>query len=52
VEETVGQVEDKERRKSDSGNDQMPKHVGGVDDELGGVDPDIDQLLMRLSEGP
>lgn len=28
------------------------KHIGGVNAELGGVDPDIDKNLMRLSGGP
>ncbi|MDT8902074.1 hypothetical protein [Anaeroselena agilis] len=28
------------------------RHVGGVNDTLGGVDPDIDETLMRLSGGP
>jgi hypothetical protein len=28
------------------------KHVGGVDDNLGGVDPHIDENLIRLSGGP
>jgi hypothetical protein len=27
-------------------------HVGGVTEQLGGVDPDIDSDLMRLSGGP
>ena len=27
-------------------------HVGGVNDQLGGVDPDIDEDLMRLSGSP
>ena len=33
------------------GEDKL-RHVGGVSEELGGVDPDIDQTLMRLSGGP
>lgn len=28
------------------------KHVGGVNDDLGGVDPYIDENLIRLSGGP
>jgi hypothetical protein len=28
------------------------KHVGGVNDNLGGVDPRIDENLIRLSGGP
>lgn len=31
--------------------DQL-KHVGGITDDLGGVDPQIDEVLMRLSGGP
>ena len=27
-------------------------HVGGLSETLGGVDPDIDELLLRLSGGP
>lgn len=27
-------------------------HIGGVNDQLGGVDPDIDSDLMRLAGGP
>lgn len=27
-------------------------HVGGVSDSLGGVDPDIEETLLRLSGGP
>lgn len=33
-------------------NDSGFSHVGGISDELGGVDPEIDQNLMRLSGGP
>lgn len=28
------------------------KHVGGVTDQLGGVDPEADNTLMRLAGGP
>ncbi len=28
------------------------RHVGGVSDSLGGVDPEIEETLMRLSGGP
>ncbi|MDR3565668.1 MAG: hypothetical protein P4N59_30100 [Negativicutes bacterium] len=28
------------------------KHVGGVNEQLGGVDPAIDETLERLSGGP
>lgn len=27
-------------------------HIGGINDQLGGVDPDIDSNLMRLAGGP
>lgn len=27
-------------------------HVGGISTELGGVDPEADENLMRLSGGP
>jgi hypothetical protein len=32
--------------------ENKPRHVGGIDDGLGGVDPEIDDTLMRLSGGP
>ncbi|MCX7780531.1 MAG: hypothetical protein N2491_06395 [Negativicutes bacterium] len=28
------------------------KHVGGINEELGGVEPNIDSTLMRLAGGP
>jgi hypothetical protein len=28
------------------------RHVGGVSNSLGGVDPEIEETLMRLSGGP
>jgi hypothetical protein len=31
---------------------EVLKHVGGVDDNLGGVDTNIDENLIRLSGGP
>ncbi len=31
--------------------DHQVVHVGGVNDELGGVDPRADENLMRLSAG-
>ncbi len=31
---------------------QELRHVGGINDSLGGVDPEIDETLMRLSGGP
>jgi len=27
-------------------------HIGGISEQLGGVDPDIDSDLMRLAGGP
>lgn len=27
-------------------------HVGGVSDSLGGVDPAVEETLLRLSDGP
>lgn len=27
-------------------------HIGGISDQLGGVDPDIDSDLLRLAGGP
>ncbi|MPN23764.1 hypothetical protein SDC9_171157 [bioreactor metagenome] len=34
-----------------SGEDTL-NHVGGVADDVGGVDPDVDKNLVRLSGGP
>ncbi|WP_312334777.1 hypothetical protein [Anaerospora hongkongensis] len=31
---------------------QLAEHVGGINASSGGVDPDIDETLMRLSGGP
>lgn len=31
---------------------QSADHVGGITEASGGVDPDIDENLMRLSGGP
>lgn len=28
------------------------QHAGGVSDSLGGVDPDVEDTLLRLSGGP
>lgn len=39
--------EDKKNRKQ-----TLVNHVGGVNDELGGVDPMADENLVRLSGGP
>lgn len=38
-----------ERQTSDYRQDLM--HVGGINEELGGVDPRADENLMRLSGG-
>ncbi len=41
------------QEKRQGGEEQAPaRHVGGVNDGLGGVDPEIDETLMRLSGGP
>jgi hypothetical protein len=45
-------MQEEEHSEEDSGRKQAPRHVGGVNEELGGVDPEIDQALMRLSDGP
>jgi hypothetical protein len=39
-------------KKLDHDDDQQVEHVGGVNSSLGGVDPKIDENLMRLSGGP
>lgn len=31
---------------------QSANHVGGINESAGGIDPDIDENLMRLSGGP
>lgn len=41
-----------EKRRDDRRDEDEPRHVGGVNDSLGGVDPEIDETLMRLSGGP
>ena len=41
-----------EKRRDDRRDKQEIRHVGGVSDSLGGVDPEIDETLMRLSGGP
>ncbi len=40
-----------EKRHDPRDKDEI-RHVGGVSDSLGGVDPEIDDTLMRLSGGP
>lgn len=42
----------KNKEKAKVDNNQALEHVGGVNDALGGVDPEIDATLMRLSGGP
>jgi hypothetical protein len=41
-----------EKRRDDRRDKEETRHVGGVTDSLGGVDPEIDETLMRLSGGP
>ena len=41
-----------EKRRDDRRDNQEVRHVGGGSDSLGGVDPEIDETLMRLSGGP
>lgn len=31
---------------------QSADHVGGINETSGGVDPDVDESLIRLSGGP
>lgn len=40
-----------EKRPGEPGNADL-NHVGGVSDNLGGVDPAIEETLLRLSGGP
>gem|GEM_PF-4625762 len=40
-----------EKRLRDRKKDDL-NHVGGVSDTLGGVDPAIEETLLRLSDGP
>lgn len=52
-----GEILDKERyslelKEEDRKVLQSGNHVGGVNESAGGVDPDIDENLMRLSGGP
>jgi len=44
-------MEEDSRGEANSGDDKL-EHVGGVNDSLGGVDPEIDENLERLSGGP
>lgn len=39
-------------RNDEPARSDKPRHVGGINEELGGVDPEIDENLMRLSGGP
>lgn len=41
-----------EGRQEDREDGNKLLHVGGITAELGGVDPDIDETLLRLSGGP
>ena len=47
-----------DREEQQKGNQDQTKdksailHAGGINDELGGVDPEVDANLMRLSGGP
>lgn len=41
-----------EERRDDRQDKEKTRHVGGLSDSLGGVDPEIDETLMRLSGGP
>lgn len=41
-----------EEKKAPETADGAAVHIGGVNAALGGVDPEIDELLMRLSGGP
>lgn len=44
---------EKENRDTQSDKKQTEaNHVGGINHELGGVDPEIETTLMRLSGGP
>jgi hypothetical protein len=47
-----GSVKEESNREDPKFDDDKPKHVGGVNDRLGGVDPQIDETLERLSGGP
>lgn len=44
--------EKEELQKREKSHEEKLKHVGGVNDGLGGVDPEIDETLERLSGGP
>lgn len=46
---------DRKKQKAEAEQQQVPQtaeHVGGINASSGGVDPDIDETLMRLSGGP
>jgi len=45
------EVENNKQRKQVSSK-VGTNHVGGISDDCGGVDPNADQNLMRLSGGP
>jgi hypothetical protein len=40
-----------DKRPGKRGREEV-RHVGGVSDSLGGVDPEIEDTLLRLSGGP
>lgn len=41
-----------QKQRDDRRDKEETRHVGGINDSLGGVDPEIDETLMRLSGGP
>lgn len=43
---------DGEKRPAGQSPAAKASHVGGVNDDLGGVDPEVDSNLVRLSGGP
>ncbi len=45
-------MEEESKQVKEESGDSKVKHVGGVNDNLGGVDPEIDENLERLSGGP
>lgn len=44
-------MEHKKKCYKNTGKDKL-NHVGGIADDSGGVDPDADKTLVRLSGGP
>lgn len=46
---------DRKNQKPEAEQQQVPQpveHVGGINASSGGVDPDIEETLLRLSGGP